>query len=118
MNEDVPLHVSAGEDDASEASATRESRSSTPPHAVESFVGTVNHVRADVVHRRLCIRPCVNFFVVASVVIIALLVSIVMVAHFGLDDETGRWFAALGTFSFGVLVPNPKYPVAGAQDDE
>lgn len=96
----------------------RESRGATPEHVVESFGGTLHRVRARYLHRRQCTRPCINFFVVAFVVIAVLVLSVVMVAHFGLDSETGRWFAALGTFSFGVLVPNPKFPRTGPQEDE
>ena len=89
---------------------SRDGRSATPEHAVESFGGTVRLVRARQLHRACCTRTMVKFFVVTFVLVTILCVSLALIAHYGLDSELGRFFQTTFSFALGVLIPNPKLP--------
>lgn len=83
-------------------------RERTPDMAVQNFDGTFDTVRAREVRTRFCNRALFNFVMTATVVLIALLTSLILLAVRGFDAPGATWLMTTASFCLGVFLPAPQ----------
>lgn len=81
----------------------------TPEHAVQNFHGGYDVIHARQIQTRRCSRSCLDFWFIGLCMIALILISVAMIAIYGIDSSGGRFWQTLLSFSIGVIVPNPKY---------
>lgn len=88
----------------------------TPEHAVQNFEGGYDVIHARNLRTRKCDRSCLNFWFVGGLMILLVIVSIAMIALYGLESTQGRFWQTMLSFAIGVVVPNPKIKVKQNND--